>query len=195
MLFAIVLLVALGSPELELSAGLANPSFDATPGSGPATPVFNLRAGLDLGNLTLSLGGLAVAGISGGDDPCFTTCDQNGSFKALSALGLVRLHTSGTLQLYVEGGAGVGRLFSLSEAHTREDPVKHGRLGPSLWLGGGGRWLVSKRAVIGLNVAWTTWTNVSFHSYRYGSSDLPGMSGLNASALLVQGSLGWSFGQ
>ena len=199
MLMAALLLAAGVVTELETSAGAARPTFDGggynsgDPGS--LAPAFTARYGVDVGQLTLSAAFLGVAG-SGSKNPlCVSECIESGSFQAFSGLALLRLHSEGTVQLYVEGGGGIGRVIDLSGDHPTGIPGLRGKVGPSFWLGAGGRWFVTRQAAIGLTLAWTTWGKISAPAQVVGSAQVPPKSNLNATAILLLGSFSWSFGK
>ena len=90
---------------------------------------------------------------------------------------------------------GVGHLISLSADDLFENPAQHGRGGPAYLLGAGGRWFAVRQLAIGVELAWTTWTNISRPGYTYGVENRPARSDLTASALLLLFSVGWSFGR
>jgi len=195
MLIAALLIAAPVSVELEFAGGVGWPSADA-PQNGPTAPALMARAGADfLEHFTLSATLLGIPGPETALSFCGSPCRGNASFKAISGFAMLRVHTAGDLQLFVEGGIGPGHLISVSADDLFENPAQHGRGGPAYLAGGGARWFVARQAAIGLEVAWTAWTNVSRPAYTYGISDIPARSDLTVSALMLLLSLGWSAGR
>ncbi|HXN54693.1 MAG TPA: hypothetical protein VN874_00385 [Myxococcales bacterium] len=179
--------------ELELSAGAAfNDKRNA--------PVMQARAGVDLfSHLTV---GASLLGIPGSEDrrafcalpSCYPTTPQTW-FKAISGFVTLRAHTSGDLQVFVDGGVGVGHLISLSPSNLFEDPALYGRAGPAFLLGMGGRWFVTHNLAAGVELSWTQWTHVARPFYVYGADFVPATTTLAVHAVLLQFSLGWAFGR
>jgi hypothetical protein len=77
------------------------------------------------------------------------------AFRAISGLALVRLHTAGALQGFVEAGLGPGHVIALAAENHFENPPEAGRSGLSSWLGGGARWFVANGFNLGATLAWT----------------------------------------
>lgn len=196
MLLAILLVAASVTPEFEISAGAATPSPSAPSNGGPFAPALGLRAGLGLSDyFTLSASLLGVVGGSNDRVYCGGGCNGQASFSALTGLASLRLHTPGDVQAFLEGGVGVGVLRSLSSDDLFENPTEHGRLGPAFFVGAGVRWFPTRKVSIGLEAAWTEWTNVSRPDFTYGASPIAAASDLKVSALLVLLSVGFSPGR
>ena len=199
MILALLLATASVSPEFELTAGAASPDPGAPSNTGPLAPALGARAGVSFEHLTLSAFLLGVAGGSTGEGFCggsggFCRYGQT-SFSAMSGFATLRLHTSGNVQGFIEGGAGAGQLKSLSSNDLFENPAQHGRLGPAFFLAAGARWFPTRRVSVGLEAAWTKWTNVSRPEFTYGASPIAAASDLKVSALLVLFSVGFSPGR
>jgi len=122
-------------------------------------------------------------------------CNMEASFRAISALATLRLHTAGDWQAFVEGGIGPGHLISESADDLFENPAQHGRGGAAFLLAGGGRWFVARQMALGFEVAWTRWTHVSRPAFTYGVEDFPARSDLGVNALLLLLTVGWSAGR
>jgi hypothetical protein len=135
-MLAIALLAAGAALELEISGGGAAP-LDPEFGSGPTSIASQARVGVDFADhVTVSGALFGVPGPEATRDSCGNNCNGNASFRALSGLAIVRLHSAGKLQGFLEGGLGAGKLSSLSADDLFENPAEHGRAGLSLWLGG-----------------------------------------------------------
>jgi hypothetical protein len=76
-----------------------------------------------------------------------------------------------------------------------ENAAEHGRGGPAYLVGGGMRWFVARQVPIGLELAWTEWTNVSRPEFTAGAHTEPARSDLTVSALMLLFSVGWSAGR
>jgi hypothetical protein len=191
-MLAIALIVAAASLEIEVGGGVAKP-LDPEFGEGPATAGLQARVGVDLfDHLTLSVGLLGVPGPDGRTTVPGFTLERGAAFRAISGLALLRLHSAGRVQGFLEAGLGPGHLISLAAEDHFENPPEHGRSGISLWLGGGGRWFVTNGIAIGVTAAWTNWSNVSRPKFIYGATDIPASSKLMPSALLLLFDVGWS---
>jgi hypothetical protein len=193
MLAALIVLAAPVLLDVEVSAGFALPQD-----TGPVTPALQLRVGADfIDHIGL---GVTLLGIPGPETKeSFSGCPGCGaggaSFRAISGLGSLRLHSSGDLQAFFEVGLGVGHLISLSDEDLFEDPALHGR-GGFTWLAGvGGRWYVLRQFALGLSLSLTGWSRVSRPAFTYGTEDVPASSNLTAGAALVLFSVSWSPGR
>jgi len=201
MLIATLLIAAPISLELELAGGPGWP-LGAAPYGAPVAPALMARAGADLfEHLTVSA---TLLGIAGPETPlsfCFnlsgggSLCQGNASFKAISGLLTLRLHTAGDWQLFAEGGIGPGHLISVSADDLLENAAEHGRGGPAYLAGGGVRWFVAQQVPIGLELAWTSWSNVSRPEFTNGAHTEPARSDLRVSALMLLLSAAWSAGR
>jgi len=198
MLLAMLLLAAPVALELELAGGVALPSADA-PQDGPAGPALQARAGADFfEHVTISAVLLGVVGEQTAASFCGGgggACRGNASFRAISGFVALRLHAAGDLQGFVEGGIGPGHLISLSADDLFENPAEHGRGGPAVLLAVGGRGFVSRQVALGLELAWTKWTNVSRPAFTYGATNLPARSDLSVDAIMLAFLVSWSTGR
>ncbi len=63
--------------------------------------------------------------------------------------------------------------------------------------GGGGacRGFVSRQVALGLELAWTKWTNVSRPAFTYGATNLPARSDLSVDAIMLAFLVSWSTGR
>lgn len=198
-MLAIALLAAASLlPEFEVVVGYASPNADGFR-EGPLAPALGARAGIDFADhLTLSARVLGVAGpetsssFCGGSGGCRS---GSASFRAISGFASLRLHTAGDLQGFIEGDLGVGHLISLSDNDLFENPAEHGRGGLAYQVGAGGRWFVTRGVALGVELAWTSWTNVSRPAFTYGNQNVPARNDLAASAFLVLLSVGFSPGR
>jgi hypothetical protein len=192
-MLAIALLAAGAALEVEISGGVAHPLAPApAEDDGPSAVALQARAGVDFADhLTVSGAVFGVPGSGTTTDSCGSDCRGNASFSALSGLAIIRLHSAGEVQAYVEGGLGIGQLSSLSGDDLFENPALHGGTGLSLWLGLGGRWFVTPRLAVGLTGGWTNWSNISRPAFTFGATDIPATTSLKASALLLMFSVGW----
>ncbi len=191
-MIGLILLLAAPALELEASGGVAVP-LAPYPATGPIAGALQLRAGLDFfDHLTVSAALLGVPGSDAQNTQCGLCFAQSPTFKAISGLGIVRYHTGGDLQAFAELGVGVGHLISLSDADYFENPPLSGHAGPAFLLGGGGRWFVSQGLALGVEVAWTMWTNVVRREFVYGATLMPARDDLTVSAVLLLFSIGWS---
>jgi hypothetical protein len=178
--------------EIEVAGGVAKP-LDPEYGAGPATAGLHARAGVDFfDHVTLSLGLLGMPGPTGRETFGDFTFDRGAAFHAISGLALLRLHSAGRVQGFVEGGLGPGHLISLAAEEHFENPPEHGRSGISFWLGAGGRCFVTNGFAVGVTAAWTDWSNVSRPAFVYGATNVPASSELRPSALLLLLHVGWS---
>lgn len=204
MLMAMLLIAAPISPEVEFAGGIGWPSVEAPSNDVPAAPALMARVGADFfEHFAVSATLLGIAGretstslsfCAGG--PITPRCSTgNGSFKAISGLAMLRLHTAGELQLFGEGGIGPGHLISVSADDLFENPGQHGRGGLAYLFGGGARWFAAQHVTVGFELAWTWWTNVSRPAYVYGADNIPARSDLRVSALMLLLSVGWSGGR
>jgi hypothetical protein len=163
---------------------------------GPVTPALQARAGVDLtGFLEADAVFLGVLGDQTSSSSCGSGCTGNASFSAYSLFAALRPHTTGKVQFWLEGGVGVGHLVSLSDDDLFEDPAIHGRGGIALRFGGGVRWFVQPTFSLGMELAWTSWSNLSRPAYTYGTEDRPADPNFSTGATLLLFSLGWSTGR
>jgi hypothetical protein len=195
MLIALLLAAAPASLELDVAGGVALPLAD-TPQNGPGAPALQARAGADLfEHLTVSAALLGVAGAQTARPFCASPCKGNASFRAISGFLALRLHTAGDLQAFVEGGIGPGHLISVSPDDLFENPPQHGRGGPAYLVAVGGRGFVSRQLALGLEVAWTKWTNVSRPAFVSGATSFPARSDLSVDAIALLVVVSWSAGR
>jgi hypothetical protein len=191
-MLTIALVMAAASLEIEIAGGVAKP-LDPEFGEGPAAVGLQARVGVDLlDHVTLSLGLLGVPGPKGRKTISGFAFESGAAFRAISGHALVRLHTAGSVQGFLEAGLGPGHLISLAAEDHFENPPEHGRSGISLWLGGGGRWFVSDGFAVGVTAAWTSWSNVSRPGFVYGATDIPASTKLRPNAVLLLFDVGWS---
>ena len=177
-MFAVLALIAAVPLELELSGGPIS-TLDV----GPGAPALMARVAVDLLD-HLSLGA-SLLGVTGGEPQrtsCGSPCRGNASFQAISGLASLRLHTAGPLQAWLEGGAGIGHLISLSGDDLFEAPPIRGRSGPAFLIGIGLRKALTPVIAFGGQLAWTKWTNCEQAAHQYGASSIPASSGFGQSA-------------
>ena len=152
-----------------------------------------VRAGIDvLDHLTFSAAFLAIPDHDARDPTCGLCFGKGSTFKAVSTLAIVRAHTDGDVQAFADVGAGIGHMISLSDDDYFENPPLHGRAGPALFLGAGGRWFVDSGVSIGVEAAWTMWTHVVRPIYSGGARLEPARDDLTMSAVPLLLSVGWS---
>jgi hypothetical protein len=188
----LLLLLSSVALEVELAGGVAQPHADA-PENGPVTPALRLRVGADFDrHLTIAGTVLGIVGDETERSVCGTYCGRNASFKAISGFASLRAHTAGDLQVFLEGGVGLGHLISVSAENLDENPAQHGRIGPAFFVGAGTRWFGGEHVAVGLDLSWTTWTNVSRPAFTYGATDMPARSDLTVSAVLLLLSVAWT---
>ena len=200
MILALLLAVMSAYPDFEATVGGAVPDVPPPNRGGPTAPLLGLRAGFHASDhLTLSGAFLGVLGptTEGGFCGGGSNCNSSGAFSAISWLGLLRLHTAGDLQGFIEGGVGGGKLksWSPSDSDRLENPTLHGRVGPVLFVGAGARYFVARTIPVGLELAWTRWTNVSRPSFPYGVSDQPAVDDLTVNAYLLMFTFGFTPGR
>ena len=149
-MLAALLLAAALLPELEVALGAAGAVGPDAPDSTPLAFALRVRAGVELSDhFTLSAALLGMPGSEAQQTSCDVSCYGNGSFKAISGLALLRAHTAGDLQFFLEGGIGAGHLISLSGDDLFQNPAEHGRGALAYWLGGGGRWFAKRQVALG----------------------------------------------
>src|SRR4051812_49781471 len=101
-MLAIALVVAAVSLEIEVAGGVAKP-LDPEYGEGPASVGLQARAGFDfLDHVTLSLGLLGIPVPTGRETIGNFTFESGAAFQAISALALLRLHSAGRVQGFLE---------------------------------------------------------------------------------------------
>jgi len=172
MVVALVALIASVSLELELSGGLVSGSGEQQSSS---APVLRTPVGVDLADHFLL--GASLLGVAGREQmegsACPSPCPVDTSFRASAAFASARMHGSGDLQGFLEGGIGVGHLISLSGSDLFENPPLHGRGGLAYLVGAGARYFLFRQVAVGASVAWTLWTNVEQSAHSYGATRLP----------------------
>ena len=171
--------------ELELGGGLAHPLEESPDTSGYplAAPVLQSRLALDISDIVSGgatflavMGGEAANRVSGVPDT------GNKAFKATALLFSLRVHSSGSFQLWGEGGLGVGHLISLQTDNSREHAPLRGHAGLSARLAAGIRSSVGKRFLLGGELGLTRWSNVeSGPTGPFGAS----LSGLSTWAMTL----------
>ena len=172
--------------ELELGGGFAHPlepSPEASGGYPLAAPVIQSRLALDLGD-ALSCGAtfLAAPGGEAANRISSVPDTQNRAFKATALLFSLRVHSSGRLQFWGEGGLGIGHLISLQTENSFEHAPLRSHAGLSARLAGGIRSAVGKRLLLGGELGLTRWSNVE--SGPTGAFGTP-LSGLSTSAMTL----------
>jgi hypothetical protein len=187
-----LLLLAAPAVDVEASTGLAIGDFNSSGGSW-GIPLM-LRAGVaPIDYLTISAVVLGIPGSEPDLKTCGTTCPGNAAFKAVSGFAMLRGHTGGTLQVLVDAGIGIGHLIRLSSDDLFENPAYEGRAGPAYWLGAGLRGVSASGLTIGVEIAWTRWTNVTRPGYAYGIGVIPPNADLAIDAGLILLNIGWLF--
>lgn len=181
-MIAAIVLAAAVSPEIELSLG---PGVSLAPISPVAAVALQAAVGVNLREhwtLGASLLGIPGRGPSNSPGPS--------SFQAIAGFASLRLHSSGNLQFFAEGGAGVGQVISLTmnDSYYQESPPLSGSSGVAFLLGGGFRYFVSPGVAAGLKASWIEWTNVG-HGGHVGTPETSPESGLTVSAFLLVFSL------
>jgi hypothetical protein len=187
-MIAAIVLAAAVSPEFELSVG---PGVSLDPISPVSALALHGGVGVDLlEHLTLGASLLGIPGSEPNNSP------GPPLFKAISGFASLRVHSSGDLQFFAEGGAGVGHLIVLSRNDTyyQESPPLRGGGGAALLLGGGLRYFVSRGVAAGVKLSWTEWTNVG-HAGHVGTPEVSPESGLTVSAFLLLVSLTFAPGR
>jgi len=199
MLLVFLIAAAPVSLEMELAGGIALPIADVTQDAPPPAPALQARAGADFfDHVTVSAVLLGIAGPETSQSFCAGgggACKGNASFRAVSGFVAVRLHLSSDAQPFLEAGIGPGKLISVSADDLFENPAQHGSAGPAYLIGLGGRVFVSRQLALGLELAWTQWTNVSRPAFVYGSLSMPARSDLTVSSLLLLFAVSWSAGR
>lgn len=202
MIAALALALSSLSPifEFEIGGGLAH-SLET--GNYPtntypfARPALQARAALDFVP-GVALGGTFLA-VVGGEARNSTACcgsdSGNQAFSATATLVTLRVHSSGEVQFWAEGGAGTGHLISLQTESSFENPPLRGRAGLALRLGAGVREAVAGRFLLGAELAWTRWSNVEQGPGAGSPGYNPARYGLSTSALLLQVSAGFAVGR
>ena len=194
MLSLALLLIAAPAIEVEASSGVAIADPNSPLEGAWGIPVM-FRAGVALiDELTLSAAFLAVPGDESTSTSCGGPCHGNAAFKAVSGFAILRGHTKGTIQVFGDAGIGIGHLIRVSADDLFENPAKEGRAGPAYWLGAGLRGVTAQGLTIGIEAAWTRWTNVSRPGFVSGITQVPASSDLAVDALLLLVNVGWAFG-
>jgi hypothetical protein len=183
---AVVLLAAApNNVELEFGGGFAHSlesSPDASGGYPFAAPALQSRVAVDFSDL-LSVGATFLA-IVGGEAPNGVSSSppfpgQSEGLRAFTATALLfslRIHSSGSPQLWAEGGLGVGHLISLQTENSFEHAPLRGHAGLSTRLAAGLRWPVSNRVLLGGELGLTSWSNVESGPTGYNGTPLSGLS-------------------
>ena len=159
----LVALLLLAAPvgEIEASTGVALADASGIP--------LMLRAGVaPIDYLTISAAFLGIPGSEPDRKTCGSPFPGNGAFKAVSGFVIFRAHTTGTVQGFFDAGIGIGHLIRLSADDLFENPAYEGRAGPAYWLGAGLRGVTASGLTIGIEAAWTRWTNVTRPAFIYG---------------------------
>jgi hypothetical protein len=175
--------------ELELGGGFAHSMEESSNSSGGyplAAPALQSRVAVDFSD-QWSCGATFLA-VVGGEAPnrIYASLNTPGpkAFKATALLFSLRVHSSGSLQFWAEGGLGVGHLISLQTENAFEHAPLRGHAGLSTRLAAGLRSSVGNRFLLGGDFGLTTWSNVESGPTGYNGTRLSGLSTYAVTLLL-----------
>jgi hypothetical protein len=164
MLALIAVAAAVSTPvaiEFEAAVGIARPYEDGFKDfSYDLAPIFNLRAGVDfVDHVGLSLSFVSANGPQGSGNPF----PFQPAFAAWAAFVNLRLHSSGDLQLFVEGGVGPGHLIRLQENNlidSQDHPPFSGTAALAWRVATGVRGRIFESLWLGADLSLTSWNGV-----------------------------------
>jgi hypothetical protein len=148
-------------------------------------PGIPIRVGVDgqvSEGFSLSLSLLDVPGSKPAQTSCASPCPGNGSFAAISGLATMRW----TLEtFFVEGGAGIGHLITLSSGDLFQNPVLHGRGSFSWVFGGGAKIDLGDHADVGIEALLTGWNGVAQDAFNNGTTQVQAQADISVVGAFV----------